>query len=140
MVFKITLLIESRISTGWVWITFRPLWMHYRVGKNKGGVGVKADCLKKGPRPTGGMPSVGGLSNNSMKRWRMELLVLVKLCRRQTFDFEFSSLNRHYRESNLQGMFFTSNLEFFWKKYYKSYSFWINTQEKCSWEIFIVKL
>ena len=24
-----------------------------------GGVGVKADCLKKGPRPIGGMPSVG---------------------------------------------------------------------------------
>ena len=26
---------------------------------NTSGVGVKADCLKKGPRPIGGMPTVG---------------------------------------------------------------------------------
>ena len=25
----------------------------------KGDVGVKSDCLKKGPRPVGGLPSVG---------------------------------------------------------------------------------
>ena len=29
------------------------------------GVGVKADCLKKGPRPIDEMPSVGGLPKGS---------------------------------------------------------------------------
>ena len=39
--------------------------MHVHLNYQKAVVGVKADCLEKGPRPIGGMPSVGGLSKGS---------------------------------------------------------------------------
>ena len=43
------------------------------------GVGDKADCLKKGPRPIGGMPSVGvgGLSN--LKIWDFWVMTIREM-------------------------------------------------------------
>ena len=39
-----------------IWVTQLARLLYLGVGV---GVGDKADCLKKGPRPIGGMPSVG---------------------------------------------------------------------------------